>query len=168
MTLLRLLILWLCVVTVWSSPSAVADDESMRGGNDFFENKIRPVLVKRCFACHAGEKREGKLRLDRRDALLQGGRSGRVVLPGDPSGSLLIRAIRRVDKDVQMPPDDDDQLTAEEIQNFVAWVKMGVPFPGDGSGDAVVKPSLAVRSGEALRRLDRPRNEWPSCSATRL
>ncbi len=160
MTLLRLLIVLLCV-TVWSSASAVADDELTRAGNDFFENKIRPVLVKRCFSCHSGEKHEGKLRLDRRDLLLQGGRSGRVVLPGDPSGSLLIRAIRRVDKDVQMPPDDDDGLSAEEIQHFVTWVKMGVPFPGDGSGDPVGSPLIDLAKARQFWSLQPIRNPTP-------
>ncbi|MSU44272.1 MAG: DUF1553 domain-containing protein [Pedosphaera sp.] len=119
-----------------------ADADSVRAGQDFFENKIRPVLAQRCYKCHGAEKQKGKLRLDQRESLLRGGQSGRVVLPGDPSGSLLIRAIRRIDKDVQMPPDDVDQLTAEEVQNFVAWVKMGAPFPGAGSGDAPVKPPI--------------------------
>lgn len=148
-------------MTVWSSLPAVADDDVIRAGQDFFENKIRPVLVKRCYSCHSGEKREGQLRLDRRDALLRGGRSGRVMLPGDPGGSLLIRAIRRVDKDVQMPPDDDDQLTAEEIQNFVAWVKMGVPFPGDASGEVVVNPSRDLAQARRFWSLQPVQNPTP-------
>ena len=111
--------------------------KTRRAGVDFFENKIRPVLIERCFKCHGAEKQEGKLRLDRRDLPLQGGRSGRVVLPGDPSGSLLVSAIRRVDKELSMPPDEKDQLTSEEVQNFVTWIQLGAPFPGAGRGSVL-------------------------------
>jgi hypothetical protein len=157
----RLPLLLFCVVTVWPSTAALADDELTRAGNDFFENKIRPVLVKRCFGCHSGKKHEGKLRLDRRDVLLQGGRSGRVVLPGDPNGSLLIRAIRRVDKDVQMPPDDADALTADEVRDFVAWVKMGVPFPGDASGDPAAPQPIDLAKARQFWSLQPIRNPTP-------
>lgn len=122
----------------------VSADEISRTGEDFFENKIRPVLVQRCFKCHSGDKREGQLRLDQRDALLKGGQSGRVVLPGNPDGSLLIRAIRRVDKDASMPPADKDKLTAAEVRDFVAWVKMGAPYP-DAGGRAVASPVADLR-----------------------
>ncbi|MFT5525880.1 MAG: hypothetical protein ACI9HK_003850, partial [Pirellulaceae bacterium] len=129
-----------CIAVVSSVSPSVAEDEADRVGHDFFENKIRPVLIKRCFKCHAGEKHKGELRLDGRDLLLRGGQSGRVVLPGDPEKSLLIQAIRRVDKDLQMPPDDNDQLTEAEIQSFVEWVKIGAPYPA-GTGDPPVTPS---------------------------
>ena len=130
------------VAVGWASLSSGADDDVTRAGQAFFENKIRPVLVKRCFPCHAGEKREGKLRLDRRDFLIQGGQSGRVVQPGEPNASVLIRAIRRVDNDLKMPPNDADQLSAGEIQDFVTWIKLGVPFPGDTSGAPAGAPVL--------------------------
>ena len=129
-----------CLAFAW--PALAAAEDAARAGLDFFENKIRPVLVERCVKCHGPEQQKGKLRLDRRDFLLQGGRSGRVVLPGDPGGSLLIRALRRVDKELSMPPEDKDQLTPEQVQNFVTWVQLGVPFPGAGSGDAPLKPAL--------------------------
>ena len=135
--------LWCLVFLSASLAGAMAaETDAARAGVDFFENKIRPVLATRCVKCHGPEKQEGKLRLDRSDLLLAGGRSGRVVLPGDPSGSLLIRAIRRVNKDLQMPPEDTDQLTADEVQNFVAWVKLGAPHPDDSRAAPAFKPSL--------------------------
>src|SRR5262245_5239884 len=53
---------------------------------EFFETKIRPVLATNCYDCHADE-RMGGLRLDSRDALLKGGRSGPAIVPGDPDKS---------------------------------------------------------------------------------
>ena len=96
---------------------ASAQDESA----DFFENKIRPVLVERCFKCH-GTEAKGGLRLDSREHLLK------AVVPGKPESSLLIRAIQRTDKNLQMPK-GEDSLTPDQIQHFVAWIKMGAPYP---------------------------------------
>ena len=111
----------------------IAADEAIQTGGDFFETRIRPVLAQRCFQCHSDKKQEGQLRLDRRDDLLKGGKSGRVVLPGDPGHSLLLRAIRRVDKDFRMPPPEKDKLTDIEIRDFEAWITMGAPWPDDGN-----------------------------------
>src|SRR5436305_221645 len=92
---------------------------------DFFENRIRPVLVERCAKCHSAERKQSKggLKLDSREHILKGGDSGAAVIPGDPERSLLIRAIRRTDKEHQMPPGKDDHLTPAQIQDFAAWVK---------------------------------------------
>ena len=161
----------LSLILAGPSVAAVADADAVRAGHDFFENKIRPVLVQRCIKCHGAEKQKGKLRLDERDFMLRGGQSGRVVLPGDPSGSLLIRAIRRIDKDVQMPPEDADQLTPEEVQNFVAWIKMGAPFPGAGSGEAIVKPAVDLAKArqfwslQPLKKTIPPQVKLPGASA---
>ena len=75
---------------------------------DFFEKKIRPVLVKDCYKCHSAEggRIKGGLRLDTRDGLLKGGESGPAIIPGNPDRSPLIRAIRYRDSNLQMPPDD--------------------------------------------------------------
>jgi len=148
---------------------AASADEIARTGEDFFESRIRPVLVKRCFKCHSGDKREGQLRLDQRVALLKGGQSGKVVLPRDSNGSLLIRAIRRADRDFRMPPDDADRLSAEEVRDFVAWVKMGAPYP-DAPGHAVASPVADLREARrfwSLQPITRPQppdaepHDWP-------
>ena len=96
---------------------------------DFFENKIRPVLADRCYKCHSplAEKVKGGLVLDTREGLLKGGESGPALVPGDPETSLLIKAIRYTDPDLQMPK--DKKLEDEQIANLTAWVKMGAPDP---------------------------------------
>src|SRR5215218_5254908 len=73
---------------------------------DFFENKIRPVLVEKCYSCHSAAKQKGGLRLDSREGILKGGASGAAAIPGSPDRSLLIRAVRRAEGDLQMPPGD--------------------------------------------------------------
>src|SRR4051794_15479199 len=61
---------------------------------EYFESSIRPVLAANCYDCHADEKMAG-LRVDSRDGLLKGGRSGPAIVPGDPEKSLLIQAVRQ-------------------------------------------------------------------------
>ena len=89
---------------------------------EFFETKVRPVIFDRCLDCHGREKSKGGLRLDSREAVLKGGESGPVVLPGKPDASPLIAAIR-YDGDVQMPP--KGKLKDEEIAALTEWVKRG-------------------------------------------
>src|SRR5438105_12967520 len=74
-------------------------------GVEFFEKKVRPVLVKHCYSCHSAgaEKLKGELRLDTRAGVLRGGASGRVVVPGDPATRLLGQAGKHA-HDVKPPP----------------------------------------------------------------
>jgi mono/diheme cytochrome c family protein len=96
---------------------------------EFFESKIRPVLVEKCYKCHSSEagKSKGGLLLDTRDALLKGGDTRAAIVAGDPGKSLFIEAVRWSNKDLRMPP--KEQLTASQIADLEAWVRMGAPDP---------------------------------------
>ena len=96
----------------------------------FFESKIRPVLADNCYKCHSAksEKVKGGLWLDTREGSLKGGETGPAVIPGDLEKSLLIKAVRYTDPDLQMPP-KDKKLSAAQIADLEAWVKMGAPDP---------------------------------------
>src|SRR3954447_463164 len=93
-----------------------------------FEVKVRPVLAGTCFPCHGGKKVGGGLRVDSRAALLKGGDGGPAVVPGDPDGSPLLKALRHAkDADVRMPP--DRRLPDAVVADFVAWVRHGAAWP---------------------------------------
>ncbi len=97
---------------------------------EFFESKIRPLLVKRCQSCHGAEKQWADLRLDRGAGLQKGGESGPVVVPGKPEESLLIDRVSSDDADVRMPPADaGPALSAEQIANLRHWVAQGAKWP---------------------------------------
>lgn len=99
----------------------------------FFETKIRPVLVSKCYPCHSpqAEKIKGDFLLATRDGIRKGGASGRdAVIPGDIEGSQLIEAIRYQNEKLQMPP--QGQLAESVIADFEKWVGMGAPDPRDG------------------------------------
>jgi hypothetical protein len=95
---------------------------------EFFEKKIRPIFVERCYKCHsaAAEKVKGGLLLDSREGLLKGGDSGPAIVPGEPEKSVLIKALRQTDE-LRMPM--KEKLPDDQIADFVAWVKMGAPDP---------------------------------------
>src|SRR5262245_30924169 len=90
---------------------------------DFFEKKIRPLLVARCHSCHGEKKQNGELRLDSFAALMAGGESGdAVIVPGKPDESPLIDAVRYGLR--EMPP-KGNRLPAEEVDLLVEWVRIG-------------------------------------------
>src|SRR5947207_1203599 len=97
-----LLYLTLCLAA--AAPTFAAPPPSAEAA-EFFEKRIRPILVDECYKCHSAqaEKLKGKLLLDTREGLLKGGDTGPAVVPGDPERSLLIKAIRYTDEDLQMP-----------------------------------------------------------------
>ncbi len=106
----------------------------------FFENRIRPMLVKHCFKCHSASSKElgGKLRLDSREGIAKGGESGPAVVGGNPDASLMIQAMRL--DGLEMPP--DKPLPKSVINDFVQWVRRGVPDPRSGKkqvGDNLAK-----------------------------
>jgi Protein of unknown function (DUF1553)/Protein of unknown function (DUF1549)/Planctomycete cytochrome C len=121
---LRLLTFLVCCL-----PTRVqADDDGPNAEQlDFFERKIRPVLVERCFECHSegADEVQGQLLVDSRETLRKGGETGPAVVPGDVDGSLLIKAIRY--DTLEMPP--DGKLSDDVIADFVRWVEMGAPDP---------------------------------------
>src|SRR5271155_640732 len=99
-------------------------------GREFFENKIRPVLVAECNECHGAAKHKGGLRLDYRDGWKKGGDSGDAIVPGDAAKSLLIKSIRHEDSDLKMPA-KSPKLEDKVIADFEKWVNMGAPDPRD-------------------------------------
>lgn len=100
-------------------------------GIEFFEKNIRPLLVEQCYGCHSEReaKREGGLLLDSRAGWSVGGVSGAAIAASDIEASLLIRAVRYTDPDVQMPP--EKPLSKEQVALLERWVAMGAPDPRD-------------------------------------
>ncbi len=108
----------------------------------FFEAKIRPVLVKECYECHskASRKLKGGLRLDSRESTRRGGDSGQAVVPGSVALSLIIKSIRH-EGDLKMP-DGKPKLPDAVIADFVTWIESGAPDPRDESSlPSTTKPS---------------------------
>ena len=100
----------------------------------FYEQTVKLVLASACFECHSHEakKFKGGLALDSAAAILKGGDTGPALVPGDVEKSLLIKAIRYSDADLQMPP-KNKKLSADQIAALEKWVKLGAPMPDSGA-----------------------------------
>ena len=104
-------------------------------GSEYFERKVRPLLIKHCYDCHSEQEgsQKGGLLLDRESGWLEGGDSGKAVVPGQLGASLLIQAITRRNEDIAMPP--KYELEEEEINIFRRWVKDGAAGPIEDMGE---------------------------------
>jgi mono/diheme cytochrome c family protein len=94
-------------------------------GDEYFENKVRPILANNCGKCHQ-DRAAGGLSLSSRDALLKGGDSGPAVVPGDPEKSLLIQAVRQTGE-LKMPK--GGTLSPDDVATLADWIRMGAPWP---------------------------------------
>jgi len=107
---------------------------------EFFEAKVRPLLVQHCSECHsakAGDP-EGGLSFDSRDEFSA---AEGVAVAGKPDESLLVKVVR-YDGDLQMPP--DGKLPAAAIQTIEEWVRRGLPWPNDAKGAGTAKTGVEV------------------------
>ncbi len=102
------------------------DDVSSEELN-FFESKIRPVLIKECYGCHSAKTGaiKGGLMVDTKEALLMGGDGGPAIVPGELDESLLWSAINH--EDYNMPP--GKMMSDKVIADFKKWIEMGAPDP---------------------------------------
>ncbi len=112
-----------------TTPTAISSEQA-----EFFEAKIRPVLVEHCYECHAADSKiiRGGLLVDSREALRAGGDSGPAVVPGQIDESLLLEAMRH--ESYEMPP--DKKLPDEVIADFEVWIAGGAADPRDDATTA--------------------------------
>ena len=133
MSNVKLSIRCLLFATLLLAASRASAAEFDKKGLDYFESKIRPVLVKNCYQCHSAKaasegKLKGKLQLDTREGARRGGETGPAVVPGKPNESLLVNALRH--EDFEMPP--KNKLPDSLVGHFVKWIEMGAPDPREG------------------------------------
>ena len=119
----------LCVAGINHAPAAPPAEAS---AIDFLAD-VRPILAANCYDCHAGDAREGGLRLDRGRDALAGGDSGRVIIPGDPEASRLLHLVSGDDPESTMPPDSEG-LADDDVAVLRRWIEQGAEWPA--SADA--------------------------------
>ena len=141
--------LLICTFADRVAPAAESD------GAEFFERRVRPILVRHCYECHseAAQTREGGLLLDRESGWLQGGDSGRAVVPREPAASLLLKAVSYADKDLQMPP--EQPLDAGDIRVLEEWIIRGASGPKTDMGQTEYS-----RLGDQDYLFDRAGHHW--------
>jgi cytochrome c553 len=151
---------WIFAAILCSAAAARAKDAPNAAetrGIDFFEAKIRPVLVANCYGCHSasGGKSEGGLLLDTRDKIRAGGDRGPAVVPGDPQASVLLTAVSHADADLKMPP-KKPRLPDAAIADIRAWIQMGAPDPRVGGAAQGSKPPVDIEAGRRFWSFQKP------------
>ncbi|OAI39772.1 hypothetical protein AYO40_05460 [Planctomycetaceae bacterium SCGC AG-212-D15] len=141
----RYLLFTLVTLFAVSSGSAAEPD---RAGIEFFEKKIRPVLIESCYRCHSEEaakmkKVKGDLLLDTREGVRRGGEGGPILDAKNPKDSRLLKAIRH-EAGLEMPP--SKKLPDAVIADFVKWVELGAPDPREGKA-ATAKRVINIDEG---------------------
>ncbi|MBL8820333.1 MAG: PSD1 domain-containing protein [Planctomyces sp.] len=133
-----LLYLACLILPVAGAISVHADETPTAADLEFFETKIRPVLVEHCYECHAADSKilRGNLLLDSRAGIAKGGDSGTILGDGNPAESLLIQALRH--ESLIMPP--KEKLSDQIISDFTEWVRRGAPDPRVEAKQARLKP----------------------------
>jgi hypothetical protein len=87
----------------------------------FFETDVRPILKAACFQCHGEEEeKEGKLDVRLVRLLVAGGKSGPVLKPGDPEGSLLWEKLVADEM-----PKGEKKLSAKQKEVIREWILQG-------------------------------------------
>ena len=120
-------------------------------GIQFFESKIRPLLVDNCHKCHGNEKQKGNLQLVSRETILRGGDTGAAIMLGDPAKSLLIEAVKYTNADLQMPP--KKKLGKKAVADLEKWIRLGAPWPSETA-------QIAVRREHGFVITDEDRDYW--------
>ncbi len=151
-----------------------AQDQADQQQLDFFETKIRPILIKHCFECHAADAKQiqGNLRLDLAEAVLEGGDSGPAIKPGKPDESLLLEALRY--ESFEMPP--DGKLPDNVIADFEKWIRNGAidPRVGETSNNQRPVNMEAGKSFWSFQPISRPsvpdvkKSSWPKNDVDRF
>ncbi|MBS0266759.1 MAG: PSD1 domain-containing protein [Planctomycetes bacterium] len=135
---MRVCAVGLCLI-LWGGSAALADSRVD------YARDIKPLLAKRCVACHGVLKQQSDLRLDTGAFVRTGGSSGPAVVPGNPAGSLLIERVLSTDAALRMPP-EGAPLTPEEIGKIQSWVEAGAISPENEKPQADPRDHWAFRA----------------------
>lgn len=148
-TMRRMVLLLLTVLIASGAGQASGDDAD----DAFFESKVRPLLIAKCYECHGSEKPKSGLRMDSRDAILAGGESGPAAVSGKPAESMLMDVIGYRNT-IQMPP--KAKLAESEIATLTEWVKRGLPWPNSKPS----APASPAASSSTMEFTDEQKGFW--------
>ncbi len=174
MTMRNRILCWASLALGLLPTIVLAADEPT--GIEFFEKKIRPVLVQHCYECHSAEAKavKGGLLLDSRDGWKRGGDSGPALLPSKPNDSLLIKALKHEDG-MEMPL--KGKLPDEVIADFAKWIEQGAPDPRTAPAKALARREIDIAAGQqfwCFRPIAQPAipavkdPSWPSADIDRF
>lgn len=146
--------------------------------------EVRSIFAHNCYKCHSAEKTKGELRLDKKDLVMRGGKSGAAIEPGHPEKSELIRRLLLERSDEESMPPKGKTLSEKEIATLQFWIKMGAPWPDSLNEKSVYRvaelaprmPEIPKEESGLVNPVDRFVNvyfkekniQWPSVVSDRI
>ena len=123
----------LAAASIGCAPEAPKITVSDPANPRFYTESVQPILQSNCYRCHGWMNHRGGLNLQTRAGMIQGGKSGPALVPGDPAKSLLVRLIRHEGPpDHPMPmPSKSAKLSDARISTVERWIKAGAIMPKD-------------------------------------
>jgi mono/diheme cytochrome c family protein len=118
------------LVMVLAVAAWAGDPGSGDAASEGYLRDVKPVLARRCYACHGALKKKAGLRLDTGAGIREGGDGGPAVEPGHADESLLIDRLTDTDPSFRMPP-EGEPLSADEVAKVRAWIEAGAASPAD-------------------------------------
>jgi len=154
-----------------------ASPADARSADRDFAQKVLPLMKAKCFACHGEDpkKLKGGLNMLTREGLLRGGETfTNVLAPGDANASRMFIAVTWTDKELEMPPKENDRLTGEEIELIRGWIDAGAPWPSEeeqkrlrgadwsaaSNADGVIVKTSGGLADEWTHRRYKPEDLW--------
>ncbi len=138
----------LCLVFICT---VSAEDKSID-----YANQVRPILARKCYACHGSSEQEAGLALHNREAALIEPDSGTLaIVPGKVDQSELVVRIEEKDLDLRMPPAEHDPLTEKEIAVLKQWIAEGAEFNSHWAFEPIAKAEPPAKKGLSDHPIDR-------------
>lgn len=114
-----ILMIALCCIAL----TYTAHSQDERQTEPTYATDIYPLFQAQCAKCHT-KKTRGGLSVNTREAVLKGGKSGKVVLPGESQNSLLYKMVIG-QEDVKQMPRKRDPLNDQELKLIKKWIDQG-------------------------------------------
>lgn len=121
-----------------------------------YSTQVKPILNKKCIACHGGVKKQGGFSLLFEEEAKSKLKSGKyAIVPGDVRASEMIRRLTLDDPEERMPY-EHEALPQEEIELLTQWVKEGAKWGEHWAYKAVEKQTVpSVKSNWIKNDIDR-------------
>lgn len=132
--------------------AALASNAAASGDSSAFRKEILPILQEKCFRCH-GEKNQGGLKLNSREAALHGGDSEiPAIVPGNPDAGEMIVRLRTDDDSIIMPP-SGERLSKAQIAKLETWIREGAAWPAAPAAPEHLAKTAVIGDEAFLRRV---------------
>jgi hypothetical protein len=117
-----------------------------------FETQIQPLIAENCLDCHSADKRKGGLSLATYADILEGGKDGPVIRPGNSANSMIVH--RLLGTAGEQMPKEGVPLEPYEVALVRRWIDEGARLtPGSPPAPAPWEAPLALKKPQVPNKI---------------